>query len=107
MIFPLPTDFLVWLLVVAVAGFAWYCAKRPHLAAPWARVFRSRAAVGSAVFLAAYLLIGFLDSMHFRPALPAKEGQPVAYSTQAVSVLDVVLSSLRSRSERTYSAPLA
>ena len=107
MFLPLPTDILVWLLIGAATGFAWYCAKRPHLAAPWARVFRSRAAVGSAVFLAVYLLIGFLDSMHFRPALPAKEGQPVAYSTQAVSVLDVVLSSLRSRSERTYSAPLA
>ncbi len=84
MFLPLPTDILVWLLIGAAAGFSWYCAKRPHLAAPWARVFRSRAAVGSAVFLAAYLLIGFLDSMHFRPALPSKEGQPVAYSTQAV-----------------------
>jgi peptide/nickel transport system permease protein len=107
MFLPLPTDILVWLLVGASAGFAWYCARRPHLAAPWRRVFRSRAAVASAVFLAAYLLVGFLDSMHYRPALPARDGQPVAYSTQAVSVLDVLLSSLRSRSERTYSAPLA
>ena len=49
----LATDLLVWLLVAAAVTFAWYCARRPHLAAPWARVFRSRAAVASGVFLAA------------------------------------------------------
>src|SRR5215213_2814958 len=108
MIFPLPTDFLVWLLVVAVAGFAWYCARRPHLAAPWARVFRSRAAVASAVFLAFYLGIGLLDSLHYRPALPTKDAQaPAVYGVEVRSLLDTALASLRGRSERTYSAPLA
>jgi peptide/nickel transport system permease protein len=107
MFLPLPTDVLVWLLIAAAAGFAWYCARRPHLATPWARVFRSRAAAASAVFLAAYLLVGFLDSLHYRPALPSKEGEPNVYSVQALSVLDLVLTPLRSRTERTYSAPLA
>jgi peptide/nickel transport system permease protein len=108
MFFPLPTDFLVWLLVVAVAGFIWYCARRPHLAAPWARVFRSRAAVASGVFLAFYLAIGLLDSLHYRPALPSKDSQaPVAYGVEVRSLLDLALTSLRERPERTYSAPLA
>jgi len=107
MFLPLPTDVLVWLLIAAAAGFAWYCARRPHLATSWARVFRSRAAVASAVFLAAYLLVGFLDSLHYRPPLPFKEGEPKVYSVQAASVLDLVLTPLRSRTERTYSAPLA
>jgi peptide/nickel transport system permease protein len=103
----LATDLLVWLLSVSAALFAWYCARRPHLAAPWARVFRSQAAVASAVFLACYLVIGLLDSLHYRPALPSKEGQPAVYSVQVVSLLDVTLSGVRSRTERTYSAPLA
>ena len=69
---------------------------------------RSRAAVASCVVLAAYVLVGLLDSLHFRPALPAKDPQAsVAYAVEVRSVLDVVLTPLRARNERTYSAPLA
>jgi peptide/nickel transport system permease protein len=104
----LATDFLVWLLVAAVAAFAWYCSRHSHLAAPWARVFRSRTAVASAVFLAAFLLVGLLDSLHYRPALPAKEpGAAAVYSVEVRSLLDAVLAPLRDRAEKTYSAPLA
>ena len=104
----LATDVLVWLLVLAVAAFAWYSRRRAHLAAPWARVFRSRTAVASAVVLACYILVGLLDSLHYRPALPARDaGAPVAYSVEARSLLDLGLASLRERFEKTYSAPLA
>ena len=88
----LATDALVWLLVAAVAAFAWASARRPHLAAPWARVFRSRAAMASCVILAAYVLVGLLDSLHYRPALPSKDPQaPVAYAVEVRSVLDAAL----------------
>ena len=104
----LATDALVWLLVAAVAAFAWYSSIRPHLAAPWARVFRSKAAVTSCVVLAAYVLVGMLDSLHFRPALASKDPQAtVAYAVEVRSVLDAALAALRERNERTYSAPLA
>ena len=103
----LATDLLVWMLVAAAALFAWYCARRPHLAAPWARVFRSPAAVASGVFLAFYLGVGLLDSLHYRPELPSKAGEPKVYSVQVVSLLDLALAGVRSRTERTYSAPLA
>ena len=103
----LATDLLIWLLIAAAIAFALYSARRPHLAAPWARVFRSQAAVASGVFLGFYLSIGLLDSLHYRPALPSKAGEPAVYSVQVVSLLDVALTSLRSRTERTYSAPLA
>jgi len=104
----LPTDALIWLLVAAVAAFAWYSSRQAHLAAPWARVFRSRIAVRSAVVLACFLVVGLLDSLHYRPRLPAQSPDaPVAYSVQVQSALDALLSSLRTRLEKTYSAPLA
>jgi len=104
----LPTDALIWLLVAAVAAFAAYSSRRAHLAAPWARVFRSRVAVGSAVVLACYVLVGLLDSLHYRPRLPSKSPDaPVAYSVQVNSALDGLLTPLRTRLEKTYSAPLA
>ena len=102
----LATDLLVWLLVATVALYAWYCGRRAHLATPWARVFRSRAAMASSVLLAAYLAVGLADSLHFRPRLEQK-GAQAAYSVEVLSVLDLALSHLRGRSERTYSAPLA
>ena len=91
------TDALLWLLFVMLAGYAWYCARRPHLAAPWRRVFQSPAAVASAVVLALYIAVGLADSLHGRaPASVAEE-----------SLLDLALRHLRMRGEKTYSAPLA
>ena len=99
----LPTDLLLWLLIAAVAFYGWYCSRRPHLAAPWGRVFRSRAAVVSCVVLAAYVIVGVADSLHFRARLPGGN----AYSPEVLSVLDVALKGLKERRERTYSEPFA
>ncbi|MGH8765569.1 MAG: ABC transporter permease [Burkholderiales bacterium] len=103
----LATDVLVWLLVAAAAGYVIHCRRHPHLAVPWARVFRRRAAMASLVVLVGYAMLGLLDSMHFRPALEGKPGEPRAYATEVLSVLDLGLVQLRGRSEKTYSAPLA
>ena len=102
--FPLYTDALLWLLVAVVAFYAWYCSRRPHLSAPWRRVFQSKAAVVSTVLVGCYVLIGLADSLHYRPRLEASDN---IYSLEVVSVLDLALSHLRERRERTYSAPLA
>ncbi|MDA0983447.1 MAG: ABC transporter permease [Proteobacteria bacterium] len=104
----LATDVLVWLLVAAAAAYVLHCRRHEHLAAPWARVFRSPAAIASTVVLAFYFGAGLLDSLHFRPQLPQKPdaGQKV-YSVEVLSVLDWTLAHLRGRTEKTYSAPLA
>ena len=101
--FPLFTDVLLWLLIAAVAFYAWYCSRRSHLAAPWRRVFQSKAAMVCSVVLACFLAVGFLDSLHYRPPLEGGRG----YSPEVLSVLDLALTPLRERRERTYSAPLA
>ena len=104
------TDALVYLLLAAVAGFVWYVRRHEHLRAPWWRVAQTPAAMSALVVLAAFILIGLLDSVHFRPALPAAKGleaQNPAYAVEVESVLDVLLSGIAKRQERTYSAPLA
>ena len=101
------TDVLVWLLVAAVIGYAIYCRRHVHLAVPWSRVLRSPAAMASLVVLVAYVALGLLDSLHFRPALERKGDAPAAYSSEVLSVLDLGLAPLRGRGEKTYSAPLA
>jgi peptide/nickel transport system permease protein len=93
----LATDALLWLLVAAVVVYALYCRRRPHLAAPWKRVFQAKAAMVSGVVLGCYLVVGLADSLHYR----------AAGSVEVQSLLDQALAVLRQKSEKTYSAPLA
>lgn len=102
------TDALVWLLLMVGTGYAFHCRRRPHLAAPWARVFRSPVAMASAMVLTVYLGVGLLDSLHYRPQLSSPDPKAAAaYSVEVRSVLDLALSHLRGNSEKTYSMPLA
>jgi peptide/nickel transport system permease protein len=105
--FLLITDALLWLLAGALAFYAWYCSRRPHLAAPWRRVFRARAAVVCTVVLGCYALVGLADSLHFRVRLEGAPGAAAVYSPEVLSMLDLALAHLRERRERSYSAPLA
>ena len=105
--FVLATDALVWLLVAVATGYTLYCRRHAHLSAPWRRVFQSPVGAASVVVLAAFLAVGLLDSLHYRPQLAPKAEEPAAYATEVLSVLDLALSHLRGRNEKTYSAPLA
>ncbi len=101
------SDLFIWLLVVALGAGAWWSARQPLLAGAWARVGNSRPGMAAAVFLAAFTLIGLVDSLHYRPALAAREGEKTAYAVEVLSALDALLAPLRTRVEKTYSAPLA
>jgi len=107
----LPTDVLLWLLVAAAVGYGAYCARRPHLALPWSRVFQAPAALVATVLLGCYLIVGLADSLHFRLRLervaPAGQVTQAAYAPNVLSVLDLALARLRASTERSYSAPLA
>ncbi len=100
------SDVLVWLLVAVVVGVALYARAQPHLRTPWARVGRSASGMSAATVLAAFVLIGLLDSLHYRSALPPQDGK-VVYATDVRSVFDRMAEPLRVTRERTYSAPLA
>lgn len=97
------TDVLVYVLLAAAVGFGMYAARHEHLRAPWRQVVRRPLAMAALVILAAYVAVGLIDSVHFRSRLADSD----QYSAEVKSLLDVFLSPLRSRVERTYSAPLA
>lgn len=101
------SDILVWLLVVVGFVFAAVVLRSPPLLAAWRRVGRDRAGMASATILLAFVLIALLDSLHYREALPGKPGQAVQYGVEVRSVLDALVMPLRTRNEKTYSAPLA
>jgi UDP-N-acetylmuramyl pentapeptide phosphotransferase/UDP-N-acetylglucosamine-1-phosphate transferase len=67
---------------------------------------------GGASVLAAFVLVGLLDSIHFRPRLENRETgdagqQPVAYAIEVLSLLAAVAAPLRTRNEgREGAAPV-
>ena len=102
------SDALVFLLVAAVIVGAIHARHNDYLSRAWRRVAESRFGMASLTLLAVFVAVGLLDSVHFRPKLDqaGTESGP-AYSVEVLSVLDQVLTPLRTRNEKTYSAPLA
>ena len=105
------TDLVLWLAVLATGAYALPVRRTPSLRATWMHVARSAPAMCSAVVLSVFTLIALLDSVHFRPRLPAAADAPAtapaAYATRTLSVLDLLLSHATEGREKTYSAPLA
>jgi peptide/nickel transport system permease protein len=103
------TDALVYLLLGVVIAFIIVARRKEHLRAPWREVARSKMAMACLVVLLAYLAVGLLDSFHFRLALSTAGGSNgrVDYSAEVLSVFDVLATPLRTRTEKTYSAPFA
>ena len=103
------TDALVFLLIALGLLFGLHAARHEHLRAPWRRVVQSRVGVAMLVVLSAYGLVGLLDTVHVRLKLdtPADSSAAPQYAPEILSLLDLALSGLRERQEKTYSAPFA
>ena len=103
------TDALIYLLVAVVIVFAWYVRRKEHLLAPWRRVGHSASGMAALTLLVFFIAAGLLDSVHFRPAVESKSSGngEQAYSAEVLSLLDVIATPLRTRVEKTYSAPFA
>ncbi|MCP3870578.1 MAG: ABC transporter permease [Gammaproteobacteria bacterium] len=102
------TDALVFLLMLVAILFGIYASRKMHLRRPWRQVVRSRVGMGTLVVLGFYLAIALLDSIHFRPVLEdSAGGNGTTQSAEVISLFDELVSGLRKRQEKTYSAPLA
>ena len=101
------SDALVLLLLAAGSATAWYIRQREHLLLPWRRVAQSATAMVSLLVLSLFLLVGLLDTLHYRVALAEKDGGKTVYSPEVLSVFDNLVEPLRTHTEKTYSAPFA
>lgn len=101
------TDALIFLMVGAIVLIATRIRKQPHLAEPWQRVARRPMAAASLIVLAVFVAIGLLDSLHYRERLPGGDPAAPQYAVDVLSAFDALVMPLRTRQEKTYSAPLA
>ena len=101
------SDALVFVLLAAGIIGAWHLRRKEHLLLPWRRVSQSATAMVSLLVLSLFFAVGMLDTLHYRAALPQTNGGEKVYSPEVLSVLDKLLTPLRTQTEKTYSAPLA
>ncbi|MEW6514394.1 MAG: ABC transporter permease [Pseudomonadota bacterium] len=98
------SDALFLLLVaVSIAGGIW-ASRVEHLRLSWRKVGQSGVGMAAATLLVAFVAVALLDSLHYRERLP---GEQENYAVEVRSALDALLTGLRTRTEKTYSAPLA
>lgn len=101
------SDAVLFLLLAAVGAYVWRSRRSERARATWRGVFAARMGRWSAWVMVFFVSVGLFDSLHFRVAVETPAGQAQQYSGEVLSVLDTVLTPLRTASEKTYSAPLA
>ena len=100
------TDIAVHALVLMAAYATWRASKKEHLCKAWRKVFTNKVGVASLTILLVFLLIGVLDSIRVEHNKMLSNGK-TSTTKEVVSVLDVVLTPLRTQVEKTYSEPFA
>jgi len=93
------TDALIFILIVAMLVLAFYLRGKEHIKRPLQKIARSKVGMASLVVLLFFVLIGLLDSVHFKPVSTK--------SNEIISLLDYWATPLREHGEKTYSAPFA
>lgn len=101
------SDVFIWLLVAGGVLAAWGISRSQPLLAAWRRVGRSRPGMAAVTVLLGFILIGLLDSLHYRPRLEGKPGEKAVYAIEVLSLFDAIANPLRTRNEKTYSEPFA
>jgi peptide/nickel transport system permease protein len=93
------TDALIFMLIFIMLGLAFYLRGKEHIKRPLQKISSSKTGMVSLVVLIFFVLIGLLDSVHFKPANDK--------SNEIISLLDYWATPLREHGEKTYSAPFA
>ena len=102
------TDILIYILLAVIAVSVLYIRRKPHLRKPWRSVIQRKRGVISIMILTCFVVIGLLDSIHFRSGLETDNEQSEQhYSSEVLSVFDLTVDHLRTKTEKTYSAPFA
>lgn len=92
------TDALIFLLFLVVIVIAYSQNGKEHIQRPLNKITNSRVGMVSLVILLFYVLVGLMDSIHFKS---------IQDNNEIISLLDYCAKPLREHNEKTYSAPFA
>ncbi len=92
------TDGLIFALILSILALGFALRGKEHLKRPLQTIAANQIGMVSLVVLVFFVLIGLLDSVHFK-----QQGA----GNEIISVLDYWATPLRTHGEKTYSAPFA
>ncbi len=93
------TDGLLFLLVLMIFSLGFYLRGKEHLRRPLEKIKSSRAGMVALVVLVFFIIIGLMDSIHFKQANDK--------TNEVISLLDYWATPIRKHQEKSYSAPFA
>jgi peptide/nickel transport system permease protein len=93
------TDALIFMLIAGVLCLVIYLRRKEHIRRPLQKIKNSKIGIVSLVVLLFFILMGLLDSIHFKSSSDK--------NNEIISLLDYWASPLREKGEKTYSAPFA
>lgn len=93
------TDGLLYLLVVMILSLIIYLRGKEHIRRPLEKIKTSRAGMVSLVVLFFFIILGLMDSIHFKQANDK--------TNEVISLLDYWATPIRKHQEKSYSAPFA
>lgn len=93
------TDALIYLLVLTLLVSSFFVGRKAHLQRPLKKIARSKTAMISLLILVCFVIIGLLDSVHFKSTQTRTH--------EIISLLDYWAQPLTAKSEKTYSAPFS
>lgn len=93
------TDALIYILVVAISLSVFFIGRQPQMRRPIKKIGASKTGMISLVVLVFFVVIGLLDSVHFKST--------ESRTQEIISLLDYWAKPLRAQGEKTYSAPFA
>ncbi len=110
----LPTDLLLFLLLVSMVGFLLYARKREYYRVAWRQISARPLAMICMGICLLYASVALLDSVRYQKRAlsvdgkrqKTEQGEPV-YRPEVLTLLDALCSGLRARTEKTFSAPFA
>jgi len=104
-------------VIFIIAGFIyliWLASRREYWKSAWRQVCYRKLAMVCLVILSMYVIVGFLDSISWSNFVYDNNGKiirdsngNIIYEPRPLSILDRICTSLREKTEKTYSAPFA
>ena len=99
---PLLSDFLIFGLGIVFVVWYYLAQKREYWQVAFKRIFNSKMALVSFIVLCCFVIVGLLDSIHYRPINEKQQRLPIKSS------LDLMVeSTLMLSQEKTHSEPFA
>ena len=101
------TDIFFFAIIISLILYIKYVKGTPDILATWIYVFKNKTGIVSVIVLSFFMVIAFLDSIHFKDKVYNEESNQYIYSSEIKSALDIVLLPIHKYSEKSYSAPFS